>query len=84
LAANHLDKALSIDEKHQKSIALLCDIYLNHSEYKKALELLKHTEKRNSFSNFLVLDYSLNAKIMIKQLNSLQLVLMKEDTTLIV
>ena len=53
LAANHLDKALSIDDKHQKSIALLCDIYVNHSEYKKALELLKAYRKKDFFFNFL-------------------------------
>ena len=53
LAVNHLDKALSIDDKHQKSIALLCDIYVNHSEYKKALELLKAYRKKDFFFNFL-------------------------------
>lgn len=53
LAANHLDKALSIDDKHQKSIVLLCDIYINHSEYKKALELLKAYRKNDYFYNFL-------------------------------
>jgi len=53
LAANHLDKALSIDDKHQKSIALLCDIYASNSEYKKARELLKAYKRKDYFYNFL-------------------------------
>lgn len=53
LAANHLDKALSIDDKHQKSIALLCDIYASNSEYKKALKLLKVYKRNDYFYNFL-------------------------------
>ena len=53
LAANHLDKALSIDPKHQKSIALLCDIYASNSEHSKALELLKAYKRNDYLYNFL-------------------------------
>ena len=53
LASTHLDKALSIDNNHQGSIILLCDIYAKKSEYKKALEILKKCNRDNYFHNYL-------------------------------
>lgn len=53
LAVNHLDKALSIDDKHQKSIALLCDIYASNSKYNRALDYLKSYKRNDYFYNLL-------------------------------
>ena len=84
MAANHLDKALSIDDKHQKSIALLCDIYVNHSEYKKALELLKAYRKKDFFFNFLSAKLEFKRKNYDKAADFITACINERDTTLIV